>query len=272
MSKNEVEKEKKSKYLNFFDAFLSRDTLKCIFIAIIFIGIAIGISFLLGQFTYTYLETNASNSGHLYSIILSPIAFFFFAKYYNNNKNLNQLRAFLILYFMIYFLMVGIILFFLFENISYFFSTLGNSLILFSIYTLIIFLLNPGILGVDGNFKKLFTHGKQVRVIIIYLFIVFLEVFGFATLNYAISWFSWSKGWTPAYNITPNPGNWFDFIYFSFITFATIGYGDIHPLTNAAKFSAINQAVISHVISILFLAILFVYISSTIGSNSKDNE
>jgi hypothetical protein len=36
------------------------------------------------------------------------------------------------------------------QNIVYFLSTTGNALILFSAYTLIIFIINPDILGVIG--------------------------------------------------------------------------------------------------------------------------
>ena len=265
-TKNSEEKNKSNSSSLLKDLF-SLESLKCILLSIILIGVAIGLSFILGQYTYIFFETNASNTGHMYSIIASAIAFFFFIKYLRKKKDIKEIRIFILLYFIIYFVIVSIILVFLYENVSYFLSTLGNSLILFSIFTLIIFLLNPGILGINsGNFKKIFSEGKQVRVILIYLIIVFMQVFGFSLLNYAISWFSWFKGWTSAYNVSTPPGNWFDFIYYSFITFATIGFGDVFPLIPAAKFSAIIQAVTSHIVSILFLAILFVYISSNFKS------
>ncbi|MHA1271561.1 MAG: potassium channel family protein [Candidatus Helarchaeota archaeon] len=264
-NKNNTEKQ------NLLKCIFSKDALKCIIVAILSVSVAVVISFILGQLTYQILETNASNSGHLYSIIISSITFFFFTRYYSKNKKIDELRTFLILYFVIYFLIVGVILIFLYENISYFFSTLGNSLILFSVFTLLIFLLNPRILGIRGSFKQLFSSGKQVRVILVYLFIVLMQVFGFSLLNYSISWFSWSKGWPAAYNLSSVPGDWFDFIYYSIITFATIGYGDIHPISNAAKFSSIIQAIVSHIISILFLAILFVYISSSLENQNNEN-
>ncbi|MHA1230737.1 MAG: potassium channel family protein [Candidatus Helarchaeota archaeon] len=270
MTSNKVEQKDQKEKTNFLKAFITPESLRCILFALILVGITVSISFLLGQLTYMYLETNASNSGHMYSIILSAITFFFFTKYYNKNKNIVQLRAFLILYLVVYFSLVCIILTFLYENVSYFVSTLGNSLILFSVYTLITFLLNPEILGIHGSFRKIFAKGQQVRVILVYLSILLMQVFGFSLLNYAISWFAWYKHLPTAYNLDTPPGTWFDFIYLSFITFVTIGYGDIHPVSNAAKFSAIIQSVLSHIISILFLAILFVYISSSIEESSTD--
>jgi len=268
ITSNNTNKEKKERID--IKNIVSGKSIKYIFIALILVGISIGLSFILGQLTYSYFETNASNLGYLYSIIFSSISFFFFVKFSRKNMDINELRKFIVIYFLIYFMITGVILIFLADNVSYFYSTAGASLILFSIYILIIFLMNPGILGIAGSFKQIFSTGKQVRVIVVYLFIVFMQVFGFSLLNYAISWFASFKGYNPAYNIPNPPGEWFDFLYFSFITFVTIGYGDIHPLSRAAKFSAIIQAVEAHIISILFLAILFVYISSTLEANSDD--
>lgn len=258
-SNNDNELKKSIGSTNLF----SKENFKYIFITIIIIGVSIGVSFILGQLTYQILQTNASNSGHLYSIIISSVSFSLFIRYMRNRKRIANLRKFLSLYFIIYFILTVIILLFLYENVSYFFSTMGNALILFSIYTLIIFLMSPGILGIRGSFRSLFSTGKQFRIIIIYLSIVLLQVFGYSLLNYAIYWFAQTKG-IEAFAISSSSGTWFDFLYFSFITFATIGYGDIHPLTNAAKLSSITQAVVSHVLSILFLAILFVYISNSL--------
>ncbi len=238
--------------------------IKHIILAIIVIGIAIGIAFVLGQLTYDILQTNASNAGHIYGILTSSVAFFFYARYMRREKDLEYVRKFFMVYFLVYFVLVTIILIPLLENITYLFSTMGNALILFSVFTLIIFLLNPGILGIRGHFKKIFAGGKHVRVILVYLAIILMQIFGFALLNYSIN----IQAGGSAYSF---PGlTFFDFLYLSVITMTTIGYGDIHPLTPAAKSSAMVQAVISHIITVLFLAILFVYISSTLGSEEED--
>lgn len=246
--------------------FFSGEFIKHIILAIIVIGVAIGLAFLLGQLTFEGLETNASNAGHIYGILTSAIAFFFFARYIRKIKDVDYVRKFFLLYFLVYFALVTIILIPLLENVTYLFSTIGNSLILFSVFTLIIFLLNPEILGISGHFKKIFAGGKQVRVILVYLAIILLQLFGFALLNYSINL---QAGGT-AYAFPGTGGTLFDFMYLSMITLTTIGYGDIHPLSPAAKASAMVQAVISHIITVLFLAILFVYISSTLGTEEED--
>jgi hypothetical protein len=47
--------------------------------------------------------------------------------------------------------------------------------------------------------------------------------------------------------------HWFDSIYFSFITSATIGYGDFYPITAMGKFLVSLQSVIFLVFVVLFL-------------------
>ena len=47
--------------------------------------------------------------------------------------------------------------------------------------------------------------------------------------------------------------HWFDPIYFSFITSATIGYGDFYPITPMGKFLVSSQSVIFLIFVVLFL-------------------
>jgi hypothetical protein len=254
-------------FIIFFKELSDKESLRFLGIAILVIAVSIGIAFALGQATYGFLESNASNAGHLYGIVTSAIAFFFFARYLRHKKDIFYVRRFLVVYFIIYFGIVFIILAFLQGNVVYFFSTLGNSFILFSAYTLIIFILSPeilGVLGTGGNIRKLFLSGQHVRLILIYLFIAVMQVTGFSLLDYAIQLYS-TEGGALAYNGFPGggTGTWFDFFYFSMITFVTIGYGDIHPALPVAELSSTIQALLSHVISILFLAVLLLYLSSS---------
>lgn len=48
-------------------------------------------------------------------------------------------------------------------------------------------------------------------------------------------------------------GHWFDSVYFSFITSATIGYGDFYPVTSMGKFLVSLQSIIFLVFVVLFL-------------------
>ncbi len=235
-------------------------------IAITTIAISISVAFIAGQLSFTALELNfASIAGHLYGIITSSIAFFFFARYLRMKKDVVYVRTFLVLFFIIYFLIVFVIgLFLAITNIIYLTSTIGNAFILFSAYTLIIFILNPEILGITGrNANALFSSGKHVRVIIVYLSIALMQIFGFALLNFAIN----VDGGGTAFS--PDNRSLLDFFYLSTITFATIGYGDIHPVMPAAELSCIIQAILSHIISLLFLAVLLLYLSSASSSTTE---
>jgi len=46
----------------------------------------------------------------------------------------------------------------------------------------------------------------------------------------------------PLTNISDNPMPWLDFIYYSFTTLTTLGYGEIHPLTHQARSLSILEA------------------------------
>lgn len=46
-----------------------------------------------------------------------------------------------------------------------------------------------------------------------------------------------------------------DAIYFSFISATTIGYGDMRPITNLAKFTCVVQSVISFLFTVFIIGI-----------------
>lgn len=52
------------------------------------------------------------------------------------------------------------------------------------------------------------------------------------------------------------------FLYYSVITFTTIGYGDITPVSPGARLVAGFQAMLGMIINVVFIAILFMYISN----------
>ena len=249
--------------------FRSRESVKYLVMAVFSIVGSIIFAFVMGQLSYSILESNASNAGHLYGIITSSIAFFLFARYLRHKKDILYVRTLLVIYFIGYAGCVMLILLFLQQNIVYLLSTTGNALILFSAYTLIIFIINPDILGVIGlkkGTKRLFLSGQHVRLILIYLSIVLMQIFGFSLLNLAI--YTYSGG--TAFKGFDEQGSWLDFIYLSTITFVTIGYGDITPVTPVARLSAILQALLSHIISILFIAVLLLYLSSAMSSSGNE--
>ena len=58
----------------------------------------------------------------------------------------------------------------------------------------------------------------------------------------------------------PRPG---DFVYFSFITLTTVGYGDLSPFSNSARSAAVIEAVLGQV----FLVTAVARIVSLMGSS-----
>ena len=50
--------------------------------------------------------------------------------------------------------------------------------------------------------------------------------------------------------------NLYQFFYFSFITFSTVGYGDISPISNVAKFIVMLELLLSFLIVFFSLSIL----------------
>lgn len=125
-------------------------------------------------------------------------------------------------------------------------------------YILLTFIYSPEVLGMDIDISKWFKHYKQLLVIIIYCSIVLLYVAGFGWIYYNIALsdsnaFSYSNEENIDYPT---------YLYFSVISFTTIGYGDITPVSPAARFLVSTEAIIGAIVNVIFIAILFVYISN----------
>jgi len=75
------------------------------------------------------------------------------------------------------------------------------------------------------------------------------------------------KGLTELVSPTWNP----DWIYFSFVTITTLGYGDITPLTQTARSLAVAEAIVGQFyIAVLVAGLVSAYISSKRDSNHRD--
>ncbi len=60
-----------------------------------------------------------------------------------------------------------------------------------------------------------------------------------------------------------------EYFYFSCITYFTIGYGDIYPIADVVKYWVIEEAFISHIMSLLIVPILILIGQTFVNKNEK---
>jgi amino acid transporter len=125
---------------------------------------------------------------------------------------------------------------------------------------LITFIFCPEVLGIHRSLEEWFHKSKQVYIVIIYLIIVLLYCAGFA-------WVFFQLANDPIYPGAFDLGNagkttFGTFFYFSIITFAAIGYGDISPLSGGARLVSCVEGILGMMINVVFIAILLMYISN----------
>ncbi len=152
------------------------------------------------------------------------------------------------------------------------------------------------ILGIPALFliSSFHTFGNEVRdwitygfVLALYLFIIYLmltQIFrakvitlntiGMALCTYILLGTVWILFYTPVLALNPeafthpildDPDPLHTLTYFSYVTLATLGYGDISPVSNLAR----NLAILEAVTGTLFLAVL---ISRLVGGYSRSGK
>ncbi|MBN2111948.1 hypothetical protein JW707_02500 [Candidatus Woesearchaeota archaeon] len=125
-------------------------------------------------------------------------------------------------------------------------------------YILLTFIYTPEVLGMDIDISKWFKHYKQILVILVYCSIVLLYITGFGWI-----YFNMAQVDPGAFSYSVNkPVEYPVYLYFSVISFATIGYGDITPVSTGARFLVCIEAMVGAIVNVIFIAILFVYISN----------
>ncbi|MBC7743627.1 MAG: two pore domain potassium channel family protein [Flavobacterium sp.] len=109
-------------------------------------------------------------------------------------------------------------------------------------------------------FYKIFVpeHNNQRshKRSLLLLFLNFFEVIGSFAVIYAAGHF-----------LNKPVSNWIDALYFSFVTGATVGYGDIHPINPIGK-----QLVILQIVSTLAFLILFFNFFAPRAQDSKEDD
>ena len=88
---------------------------------------------------------------------------------------------------------------------------------------------------------------------------IILYVCGFAWIYYQMAA---DPTYGPAFNSPDTAVSYSTYVYYSVIIFGTIGFGDITPATRAARFLSSFEAILALIINVIFIAILFVYVSN----------
>lgn len=136
----------------------------------------------------------------------------------------------------------------------------------------------------DNQIRDWITYGN---VLCLYLFIIYLmltQIFkakiitlntiGLALCTYIMLGTVWILFYTPVLALNPeafthpildDPDPLHTLTYFSYVTLATLGYGDISPVSNLAR----NLAILEAVTGTLFLAVL---ISRLVGGYSRSGK
>jgi len=127
-------------------------------------------------------------------------------------------------------------------------------------YILLTFIFCPEVLGIERNLRDWFKHKKQLSIIAIYLSIVLLYVIGFGGLFYNI----YSDPANPdafQFSIDKEP-SMPSFVYYSMVSFTSTGYGEMVPVSTAARLVFFMEALVALTTNVLFIAILLVFISN----------
>ncbi|MDP7140947.1 MAG: potassium channel family protein [Candidatus Woesearchaeota archaeon] len=198
-------------------------------------------------------ETTVNIMVQVIMVFVTMIIFFFLIPFIRNRESVKGVRYSLIGFLIV---AVGLTLPMLIikRNPSLFFIEMPH----LATYILLTFIYCPEVLGMDVDISKWFKQYKQLMVILVYVSILIFYTFGFGWIFFNIAAsdpgaFSYAADKPIVYS---------QYIYFSIITFATIGYGDITPVTAIARFLVSTEALIGAIVNVIFVAILFVYISN----------
>tara|TARA_Y100000310_G_scaffold316827_1_gene369010 strand:+ start:1199 stop:2035 length:837 start_codon:yes stop_codon:yes gene_type:complete len=208
----------------------------------------------LSQFLAVKLQASPDVVTTILMIPLTYIVFFLVVPYINSRENVKGVRHALVA-----FLILGIFTAIPAVIVRGDFSILLTQLLHIASYIVVTFIICPEVLGIDIDLQHWFKRHRQLFILLIYASILIFYILGFAQLYHSIylnqeTAFSFSQEGTPSYGT---------FVYYSIVTFTSVGYGDITPATSAARLAFGVEALLSAIINIVFIAILLVYISNS---------
>ena len=230
---------------------------KLAFYNLLFIA-PIAFSYFIATYLARFIAPNLQASPQVITtILMTPftyLVFFFVVPYINARENVKGVRHALVA-----FLILGIFTALPAILVRGDFSILLTQLLHIASYIVVTFIICPEVLGIDIDLQHWFKRHRQLFILLIYASILIFYILGFAQLYHSIylnqdTAFSFSQEGTPTYGT---------FVYYSIVTFTSVGYGDITPATSSARLAFGIEALLSAIINIVFIAILLVYISNS---------
>jgi len=150
------------------------------------------------------------------------------------------------------------------------YSILMSALIYLANFIFATFINSPDVIGISGDPEDWFKHKVQIMIFVIYVTIVLLYVFGFGWMYFQMandtahpSAFRYSNSESPTY---------LTFTYYSIVTMATVGYGDITPVSPGARLVMSMHTILGMIINVVFIAILLMYVSFSANLMARKTE
>jgi hypothetical protein len=230
--------------------------------------VPIGLAYFLAQFIGTkinrFLQVSPSTAAEILMIFFIFIIFLVIVPVIRKRETIKGIRYTLVAVFI-----VGLGIALPSVVIKKDFTVLLSECIYIATYLMLTFIYCPEVLGIVKDIRRWFKEHKQLLILLIYVSISVLYIFGFAIIYYDIHSDSYNqyKGFS-----IEGPVSKLTFVYFSAVTFTTLGYGDINPLSPAARFVAATQALLGMVINVVFIAILLMFISGVGAGHEAEKE
>lgn len=216
------------------------------------IGVFVLISTLIAPMFTSFFNASAKVVFYIILFILITVFFFIIVPYIRHKENVRGVRLALVAFLIVGFSML--IPHLMIRN----FGVLYNQLLYVASYIFATFIYCPEVLGMQVDLRDWFKHGRQLIILLIYVSIVLFYVMGFAWFYYQMDVEN-QKAFNYDLEVMPSYGT---FVYYSLITFATVGYGEITPVSTASRFIAGLEAMVGLVINAIFIAVLFIYITN----------
>jgi voltage-gated potassium channel len=218
----------------------------------------------IGAIYSEYFEASPAVTSKIFMIPFMALIFAFIIPYIRDREKIAGIR-----YSIVAFMLVGV-------GISFPSALKGDYGLLlmlptyFATYIILTFFFCPEVLGIERNMRDWFKHKKQLSIVAIYISVVLLYVIGFGGLYSEIYHDPFN---TEAFSFAGDKEVSIPtFIYYSMVSFTSTGYGEILPVSTAARLLFFMEGLIALIMNVLFIAILLVFVSNAEFLSQKKEE